>query len=294
MIIYNTDEKFMYEILYDYKDAETKEEKEKIFNSFCSAIWSSDNKRRVTNREIRFKVKKDLLNTEIGKIFEAWSIVPYISYKQMSKNTDYVSLIRQKVNNIYTNMFDGKVCLKKEYMDLIKIPKKLYYRWKNGDEYSPDELTKIIDDAISESILVKEKYAKQKMKLPWKDYKKVVEGYFRKMFDNYICLDNYEDKTKLTLHIDTWNEDNFCIKYFCKSLDGYFKNYEKEYYGLYVPNKKNKGFRQKRCEKCGGLYQIKSKKDFSSKYCELCKKQIKKDNNKEYYQLSKSRNRHNP
>jgi len=261
IIIYNIDEKFMYEILGDYKDALRIEEKNEIFNKFCSSIWGNDNKRRITNREIKFNVRKDLLSTEIGKIFETWSVIPYISYKQKTNNTDYASLIRQKTNNIYTNMFDGTVCLRKEYMDLIKTPKTLYFRWCKGEHYSAKELTKEIDDRIDDSISIKEKYAKQKMKLPWNDYKNIVEGYFRKMFDNYICLDDYEDKTKLTLHIDTWNEDNFCVGYFCRSLDGEIRKYQKKYYGI----SDHKTY--KRCEKCGNLFSVNY---HNKKLCDNC------------------------
>lgn len=268
MIIYNTEDKYMYEILDDYKCETDETLKNEIFKVFCSAIWSSDNKRRVLKKDIKFKVKNDLLNTDIGQIFNTWSIITYTGYKPKTNDTDFISLIRQKVNNIYTNMFDDKVILRKEYMQLIKTPQKLYYRWLKGEEFNPDELTTLIDDVINEAEIVKEKLAKEKMKLSWNEYKKVVEKYFRKMFDNFIPLDEYETKNEMVLTIDTWNEDNYCIRYFCKGLNGYFKNYQKEYYGLYVPSIGKDILKLKRCKNCGCLFKYNAPNQINCPKCQ--------------------------
>ena len=66
-------DKYLYEIIDEYKYANSEEEKLKIFNEFCSSIWSSENKRRVYNKTIKFKVRSDLLESEICHIFIAWS-----------------------------------------------------------------------------------------------------------------------------------------------------------------------------------------------------------------------------
>lgn len=278
MIIYSIEDKYMYEILEDYKCEDNETMKDEIFKAFCAAIWSSNNKRRVFKKDIKFKVRNDLLNTEIGQIFNAWSIVTYTGYKPRTSDTEFTSLIRQKVNNIYTNMFDDKVILRKEYMQLIKTPQKLYYRWLKGEEFNSDKLTKIIDNAINEAEIVKEKLAKEKMKVSWNEYKKVVEKYFRKMFDNFISLDEYETKNEMVLTIDTWNEDNYCIRYFCKSLNGYFKDYQKEYYGVKKRDKKI------RCINCGKLIKLNNNKQ---KYCDKCK--IEVDRNKAKERMKKIR-----
>src|SRR5574344_53952 len=141
-------DKYLYEIIEDYKDSTSDEEKSDIFNSFCSSIWSCDNKRRIYTKTIRFTVRKDLLNTDIGQVFDTWSEVEYKGYKAMSKEADWCNLIRQKVNNLYTRYFDKEVILRKEYMNLIKTPKNLYFSWIAGQEMDSDELTTIIDDAI--------------------------------------------------------------------------------------------------------------------------------------------------
>ena len=75
-----------------------------------------------------------MLDSEIGQIFNTWSVVEYTGYKAMTNDTDWCSLIRQKINNLYTRYFDEEVILKKDYMNLLKTPYNLYYRWIKGYE----------------------------------------------------------------------------------------------------------------------------------------------------------------
>ena len=273
-------DKYLYEIIDDYKNSDSDEEKDDIFKSFCSSIWSNKNKRRVYTKIIRFSVRKDLLQTDVGQVFDVWSEVEYTSYKAMTKETDWRSLIRQKVNNLYTRYFDKEVILKKDYMNLLNTPKRLYYQWIDGVKMGADELTTIIDDAIDDAQKLKVTYQKQKMELSWSEYKKVVEGFFQRCFDNCQLIENYEDKSKLNTIYDFINEDNFYVKYFCKSLESYMRNYNKEYYGLYVRGSKNKKYKFTHCQICGKLIEIKSKKDFSTKYCKECLKKITREQTK--------------
>lgn len=273
-------DKYLYEIIDDYKHSNSDEEKSDIFKSFCSSVWSCNNKRRVYNKTIKFSVKKDLLNTEIGQVFNTWSEIEYKGYKPMTKENDWCNLIRQKVNNLYTRYCDKEVILKKDYMNLLKTPKNLYYQWIDGTELNADELTTTIDNAIDDAEKLKITYQKQKMALSWNDYKKIVEEFFQRCFDNCRLIEDYENNSKLNSIYDFMNEDNFYVKYFCKSLENYMYNFQKTYYGLYVRGSKNKKFKLKRCQLCGKLIEIKSKKDFSTKYCKECLKKITREQTK--------------
>lgn len=259
--MYNINDKYLYEILDDFKDAQSEEEKDEIVNEFMKLIWASKNKRVVNKKYVTFKVLNSLLDTDIGKIFNKYSSIEYNSYKSMSKQQDFVSLIRQKINNLYTNHCDSRVCIRKEYMDLIKKPKQMYYRWKNGEEFDTATLPSQIEEIIQQSEVVKEKYAKQKMNIAWTEYKTLIAPYFKRMFNNYIPLEDFEDKTKLVINSEFWNEDNFAIAYLCKGLDGYMRNYQKKYYN--IPEHKTYG----RCE-CGGMF-VQSKKNNRFK-CDKC------------------------
>lgn len=248
--MYNIEDKYFYEILEDYQ-TEVPDVQEEIFKAFCSLIWSSDNKRRVYEKEIKFHIPSGLIQTEIGSIFNAWSSVSYTAYRSVTKKTDFVSLLRQKVNNIYSALFDERICQQKEYMDLLKVPKQLYLRWIHGENFQPEALTAEIDDAVNRALNMKASFKKQKIKLEWQEYKRLIEQYFRKMFDNYISLDDYETNDSMIVQTNGWNEDNFCISYFCNSLNGYIKNYQKSYFGLKRGRKKHYG----RCQDCGCLYE---------------------------------------
>lgn len=268
-------DKYLYEIIDDYKHCDSEEERNDIFKSFCSSIWSSDNKRRTYTKTIRFSVRKDLLNTDIGQVFDTWSEVEYKGYKSMSKETDWCSLIRQKVNNLYTRYCDKEIILKQDYMNLLKTPKRLYYHWIDGVEMTADELTTIIDDAIDNADKLKVTYQKQKMNLSWNDYKKVVEGFSQRCFDNCQLIEDYEDSSKLNTIYDFMNEDNFYVKYFCKSLESYMKNYSKEYYGL----KRGRDKKYTRCKICGKMIERTGNK---KTYCDDCAKEIRKEKRIKY------------
>ena len=266
-------DKYLYEIIDDYKNSDSNKEKNEIFKSFCSSIWSSENKRRVYTKTIRFSVRKDLLQTDIGQVFDVWSEVEYTGYKAMTKETDWCSLIRQKVNNLYTRYFDKDVILKKDYMNLLNTPKRLYYQWIDGVEMDADELTAIIDDAIDDAQKLKITYQKQKMKLSWSEYKKVIEGFFRRCFDNCKLIEDYEKDSKYCGIYDFINEDNFYIKYFCDRLEGNMKDYQKHYYGLKYSSRKG----YKRCKCCEKMIENTGNKKM---YCDECAEKNRKQSNK--------------
>lgn len=261
-------DKYLYEIIDEYKHSDSEEEKNNILKSFCSSIWSSDNKRRVYTKTIRFSVRKDLLNTDIGQVFDTWSDVEYKGYKAMSKDTGWCSLIRQKVNNLYTRYFDKNVILKKDYMNLIQTPKRLYYQWLNGIEMDADELTTIIDDALDDADKLKTTYQKQKMDLHWNDYKKVIEGFFQRCFDNCKLIEDYENESQYCGIYDFISEDNFYIKYFCKSLEGEMLKFQKRYFGVRDHKK------YKHCQLCGKLIE---KTNNRIMYCDKCRSEKQKE-----------------
>ena len=263
-------DKYLYEIIDDYKHSGSDEEKDDIFKSFCSSIWSSKNKRRVYTKAIRFSVRKDLLQTDIGQVFDVWSEVEYTGYKAMTKETDWCSLIRQKVNNLYTRYFDKEVILKQDYMNLLNTPKRLYYQWIDGVKMDADELTTIIDDAIDDAQKLKITYQKQKMELSWSEYKKVIEGFFQRCFENCKLIEDYEKDSKYCGIYDFINEDNFYIKYLCKYIENEMKHWEKQYYGL----KRGRNIKYKRCNKCGRMIE---KTNNRVLYCNNCKKNKQKE-----------------
>lgn len=282
--IYECDDSFLYEIIEDYKEAKTEEEKNEVFNSFCSSIWSSDNKRRIYKKFIRFNVRKDLLGTELGQVFDTWSDVEYTYYKSMTKGEDWCSIIRQKINNIYTRYFDKEVILGKEYMDLLKIPKKLYYQWISGIDMEAKIVTEIIDEAMDNAEKVKLRLRKEKMSLSWSEYKKVIEEFLRRCFDNCKLIGEYEDKTKISTMLDFLTEDHFYVGYICRYLDREIIPYQKKYYGVRQHKKYS------RCKRCGSIIEKTGNKRV---FCDKCAEISKRESNRKADKKYKSKMREN-
>lgn len=270
--IYDCNETFLYEIIEEYKETGSNEEKDEIFNSFCSSIWASDNKRRTYTKTIRFKVRKDLLETELGQVFDIWSEIEYKYYKSMTKDENWCSIIRQKINNIYTRYFDKEVILNREYMDLLKTPKCLYYDWISGNEMKADEVTNIIDDVIDKAEKLKHRFQMEKMTLSWNEYKKIVEGFLRRCFDNCKLINEYEDETQIMSNYDFITEDNFYVRYINRSLDGEIRKYQKKYYGVRDHKK------YKRCDDCASLFEFKSANQHR---CPICQSKYNRKNKTE-------------
>lgn len=276
--IYDCNETFLYEIIEDYKEAENNEVKDEIFNSFCSSIWASDNKRRTYMKTIHFKVRNDLLDTELGRVFNTWSGIEYRYYKSMTKDENWCAIIRQKINNIYTRYFDKEVILNKEYMDLLKKPKLMYFDWLSGTEMDADTVTDIIDDTIDKAEKLKQRFQMEKMTLSWNDYKKVIEGFLRRCFDNCKLIGEYEDKTQIVNNYDFITEDNFYVKYINRYIDREIVQYQKKYYGVRQHKKYS------RCKRCGGIIEKTNNRVI---YCKECGKEMNRINTKN--RMKKSR-----
>lgn len=272
-MIYNQTSLQLYEIIEDYQLAEDPDQQKAIFDHFCDRLWNCDNPRKKKKATISYQIPAALLNTEIGKIFESWSVIEYLTYKKKTKNVEPHCLIRQKINNLYSLLFDPDICLHKEYLELLKVPKKLFFNWLSGTIYEEAALTAEIDQAIDAAITFKTIHARQKMSLPWDDYTKLIESYLLRIFHNYKSLDQYLLTHTIESKHDFWNEESICISYICKSLDGYLKNYKNQYYG--VKQRDPKG----RCISCGALYK---KQNNRQKYCSDCAKKIKVLQNKRY------------
>lgn len=282
---------YMYEILEDYQFAETEAEREEIFSSFSKLIWENPNTRRLVDKPITFRIKPKLLHTEIGQIFSSYTSISRTVCPSTTKDTDFASLIRQKANNLYTHFFDGSVCSRKEYLELLRLPKNLYFQWQASLQkeeitwtLSAQELAQTLDHTLAQAQLLKETSAREKMTLSWEEFMHITDGYFRRLFEHYKPLEEYQDSEKLVLHAGAWNEDNYCIRYFCNGLDGYFKNYQKKYYGLYNASS-GRGITYGRCA-CGNLFL--QNRQHNRRLCDACRRQARNGSYSRYNQKRKS------
>lgn len=261
-ILYNIGDKFIYEVFDDYKDAKDDELKNKIISMFCQKIWNVNNDVENLERVIRYRVSNKF-TCNVSDVFRKYQNIKYISNKSFSQGGDSWTILRQKINNIYTDMCDKDVCKKKDYMDCLYSPKRLYFRFVKGKSFNSVELENYIGQQMELAKELHNKYAKHKMDIGWDEYKNLINGYIKKIFNNYIPLDEFEDKSILSVSVTYWSEDNYVIKYIGKSLCGYMKNYEKQYHG--VSRSVNASYI--RCVSCGRMAEQKSN---AQKYCSEC------------------------
>lgn len=263
---------YLYEIMEDYKYAATGQEKESIFQSFCSLIWDSGNKRRVCTKAIRFTVRKNLLSTDVGQIFAKWSEIKYTGYQSTTKETDWCNLIRQKINNLYTVYFDKEVICNKDYLRLLQTPRTLYRKFCTDAVLMPDEVSSAIESALVSAEALKTTCQMQKMDLSWQEYQKVIESILLKIFDKCKLIEEFEDASAPGRIYDFMNEDNFYIRYFCRYLTCEMKQWQKKYYGV----KNHRPYI--RCRRCGGLAE---KTNNRILYCKACRVIVNREKTKE-------------
>ena len=149
-------------------------------------------------------------------------------------------------------------------------------RWSNiASKAHTPEIGTIIDNAMDDANNLKIKLQKEKMSLSWVKYKKIIEEFLRKAFDNCKLIEDFEDKTKLNNIYDFMTEDHFYVGYINKTLEGELMKYQKRYYGL--PQNSRKGYI--RCKLCGDMIVRTNNKKM---YCEKCanaKEKYRKRNN---------------
>lgn len=267
--MYNIEDKFLYEVLEDYQDTQSENEKHDIFQAFMKTIWSSSNTRRVYKKDFTFSIPAKLLRTDIGQIFYTHSSITFLSYKSKSSDKDYISLVRQKINNMYTLLCDERVCIAHEYMDAIKYSKQLYHRFlKDPSSFDRSSLTKLLDDNIENLPIIKKKYTNRKLHLTWSEYQVLIETYLQRCFFNYKPISENDSGQDFLLDIDFITEDNYCIRYLCKSLAGYMRNFQKEYYSIH----RNRTMNLTYCN-CGSLFDKRSNRQT---HCPACQKEITK------------------
>jgi hypothetical protein len=262
------------EILEEYKES-NEEQKAKLIKEFTNMIWKSKYSFKTYKKYYTYKVNEELLNgrNDLIEMFSKYQIIEFTFCKSFhGTKLNSIDYIRIHINNMFGYLVDKNVYLSREYYHLLLVPKNEYFKTieklKNGENVNCEEIENRIIQSLQESEIIKEKSLEKKLNMKWSDYKKLINTYIERMFNNYIPPHEYEEKHGWEMHVnvDGWNENNYIIKYFCKSLTGYLRNYVKSI------NRKDK-----QCEICNiTLIGITKKR-----YCEKCAIKRKKESNKQ-------------
>lgn len=165
-------------------------------------------------------------------------------------------------------MCDKDVCLRKDYLDCLKAPKRLYYEFSQDvNSFNLNEIEMQIKQSLEQADKLKTKYTIQKMNISWGKFQSIIEEFLEKCLQNYKPLNENEDVSKIVMGTDLWTEDNYVVKYLSQSLQGYLKDYEKmEYSRIYKKSRRDKRI-YNRCSKCGRIFIAKT---FRQQYCPTC------------------------
>jgi hypothetical protein len=266
------------EILEEYKYTDNKQ---KVIEEFTKMLWGSKYTLKKHKKYYTYEIDAEVFKgrTDLIELFNKYKIIEFTFCKSYyKKRLDYIDYIRVHVNNMYAFLVDQSVYLPKEYYQLLLTPKKEYFNifnsLKNGEYVNVEEVKNKIEFALMEAEEIKKQAIQNKIDLKWSEYKKLINIYIERIFNNYIPPHEYENEHgwEMKVHAAGWNENNYIVKYFCKSLTGYLRNYVKSL------NRK-----EKTCVICGEhLIDVGNKR----KYCDEC---YKKHRNEYQKKLMKKR-----
>ncbi|SEF95479.1 hypothetical protein [Paenibacillus sp. UNC499MF] len=258
---------FLNELLEDYAASSHKEE---LAREFIRLLWQSGCTSKNYSRFYTFKVDASLLGKcpDLADLFSEYNRTLYTVAKSYYKGSlEPVDYIRIHVNNVYARLCDPDVYYDKTYYACLQTPKKEYYKavQKLKDDENVDAET--IRDNIRRELAAAERIRKQclenKLELSWAEYKELINGFIRRIMDNYVTIEEYESRHgwEIKASIDGWSEDNYAIKYFCRCLTGYMLNY--------IRDRRPKPLKRKPCIVCSEEFIYKSSK---KQYCDPCKR----------------------
>lgn len=236
-----------------------------IINEFRDRIWRTLPYEKL-NRKYTYRVDKEISDNNILKEFKKYSKIEYKVLKSRYKKNELVSeeFIKAKINSNYGKYFDKEVYLNKQYYYHLANYKNIYFNYINGE--CENVLEEIKRNTV-EVVRLKKESQDRKIDMSWSEYKNLINSIIPKIFDNYIPMDTKIEKGEWKPNENyEWDEDNYIIRYFNKSLDGEIKKYVDELKGKRVLKNKKKN-----CIICGkGIINSVNNR----KYCLECSKLI--------------------
>jgi len=270
---------FLNQMMEEYKISNNKQS---IINTFTDRLWDSEYVFKKYKKQYKYEVFNELLDNreDLIELFNKYNVVEYIVCKSFyKKKLESIDYIRVRLNNMFGFLFDKDVYYNRKYYNLLLTPKKEYFRLVNIkkeigniDDIKYEDIYDNIDNAFKEAELIRLESIEKKHNVGFDNYKKLINTYIERIFNNYMPIEEYEKshEWEMKVSVDGWSEDNYVIKYFCKSLTGYMLHYIRDV--LKKPEKYSK-----ECELCKILISPTNNK---LKYCPMCAKEIWKKQNR--------------
>ena len=89
-------------------------------------------------------------------------------------------------------MCDNRICLNDDYFYNLSTAQRLYYKYiRKRLDIPIDQIEQEIINGLKKADKIKNNYVLGKLKLSWCEYKKIVNQYLKRIFDNYIPIEEF-------------------------------------------------------------------------------------------------------
>jgi hypothetical protein len=258
---------FLNEVLQEYRDMRMDTDKEAVIKDFISDLWKSKCGFKKETKYVSFNVDHGLFKDrpDLIELFERYNNIPYKICKSFYQKVEHIDFIKIKINNLYAYYVDKDVYCGKDYYSLLRKAKNEYFKTlkliKEGvEEVDSHKIERTITDALAKADNIKKHMGERKIQISWSEYKTLINSYIVKIFNNYKTIDEYEEIHGWEKRVDAiWNEDNYIIRYFNRSLHGYIM--------MHIRDSKPKEEILKYCEICDIQLEVTSNR---KKWCTIC------------------------
>lgn len=263
---------FLNEILEDYRDCNTTEQKQEIVQELMNSLIECDIKFEKKNKEYKYSIdyEKFKEHPDLIKVFEPYQTIQYkiCNSFRNRKTLCPIKYLKVSIENMYGFFVDKDVYLGKKYYGMLKTPINEYYKAlkliDKGEGGFID--SNLILEKINNNLRYAEELKAEKLKLKIdinkKQFYKLIEPYIARTIHRYRSIEQYEKEVGWINMVDVpWNEDNVIIAKIAIDLRGYLMNY--------VRDRKPKEQVLKLCKRCEEQYEPTGSRQ---QYCLECSK----------------------
>lgn len=248
------------------------EKKKNVVEKFIKLIWKSPCEYRSIESKIQFEIDDTKVDEGLFDILCKYSDLKYkrIKSKYRPEEMSPIDYIRVHINNSYAFLFDERVYATKEYVYNLLQPRDAYFKYIQGKITREELLFRL------EEFEVKNVNNRKKYKLSWNEYKKMIDSYILRIFENIKSVDQILNEIEFEHQVnkEDFDYDNILISYINNCITGYLRHYIRQFeekedvlkYCVVCGKEIEGGNRKKYCCECFEMYRRKYKTNKQKEY----------------------------
>lgn len=153
---YAADGLFLYEVLEDHHDELSEKSRINIWQALCKRAMGHT--KRARNRDdLRYVFRTRQATGRTCRRSRQHCRIPYLVARTSTTEKDGWSLLRQKVNNLYSRYCNADIITSREYRDAVFAVKSLYFAWRSGEIFlTVDELKNKIAEVKQKAEVIRQ------------------------------------------------------------------------------------------------------------------------------------------